>query len=83
MQDTISLANEWEQRLERGLRLWRQLQQKASPIEEWVEQAEKLLSDTTRPTDELIVRHKVRSFVLFSGHFLSLLSPFVSVCFCP
>ena len=58
-QNCVSQSKEWESRLEKGLRLWRNLQQKAQPVEEWVTEAVDVLHLQGEPTTQLIQKHKV------------------------
>ena len=45
--------------MEKGLKLWHSLQEKAQPIEDWVGSAEEILAQDEEPTDALIAQHKV------------------------
>jgi len=40
-------AKDWEHRLEEGLKLWRRLQEKAKPLENWISAAEHVLSPSS------------------------------------
>jgi len=57
-------SKEWEARLEKGLRMWRHLQSKAQPIEEWVTAAEAVMTQDGENTDDLLTNHKVSAFIL-------------------
>ena len=60
-QSCLSRSKEWEGRLERALRLWHQVQQKAQPVEEWMTRAEDVLTQTGDDIDQLITDHKVHT----------------------
>ncbi len=60
----MSQSKEWECKLERGLRLWHQLQQRAQPVEEWVSQAEDVLNLQMESTQHLIDKHKVTPYFI-------------------
>ena len=43
MQHCVDHSRDWQQKLEEGLKLWRRVQEKAKPLEDWLQQAEKVL----------------------------------------
>ena len=65
-------SKEWEARLEKGLRMWRHLQSKAQPIEEWVTAAEAVMTQDGDNTDDLLTNHKVSAFTLKENKVMTL-----------
>lgn len=57
-QSCVAASKEWEGRLEKGLRLWRNLQSKAQPLEEWVQEAEAVLGQEEENINDLIANHR-------------------------
>ena len=55
----MKLSKDWEQQLDRALRLWRTLQEKAEPVEQWVEAAETVINQDGDNVEEIIATHKV------------------------
>ena len=55
----MSAAKDWEARLQHGLRMWRNLQDSATPVEEWVQEAEDVISLQGEPPAQLMEKHKV------------------------
>lgn len=60
-------SKEWEARLEKGLRMWRHLQSKAQPIEQWVTAAEEILNQDGDNIDDLLTNHKVSAVTSKEG----------------
>lgn len=58
-QDCASRSKDWQHKLERGLALWQNLQSQAQPVEEWVAEAEVVISEEGSDTPALIAKHKV------------------------
>ena len=58
-QQCSARSKDWQQRLERGLTLWQNLQTQAQPVEEWVAQAEQVMSEEGSDATVLISNHKV------------------------
>lgn len=44
LKECQSCARDWEQRLEEGLKLWRHVQEKAKPLDNWISAAEHALN---------------------------------------
>ena len=57
LKECQSCARDWEHRLEEGLKLWRHLQEKAKPLENWISSAEHALNSSS--TDNNLVELSV------------------------
>ena len=57
----MSQSKDWEARLEKALRLWRALQARAQPLEEWVTEAGEVLQQDGDNVNDLIANHRVRT----------------------
>ncbi|XP_025103982.1 nesprin-1-like isoform X4 [Pomacea canaliculata] len=58
-QDCITLAKEWEKKLESILRLWRSFLQRQQHLGEWLDTAQTVIDDREDDTESLIRKHKV------------------------
>lgn len=62
VQDCITLAKEWEKKLESILRLWRSFLQRQQHLGEWLDTAQTVIDDREDDTESLIRKHKVKYF---------------------
>jgi len=60
-------VRDWEHRLEEGLKLWRHLQEKAKPLENWISAAEHALN--TSSADNSLVELSVCAIFCFLFNF--------------